>query len=103
MSAKCTQCPEPVEPGESLCGPHAIELAHRIMNAEPEPTMRRCRVCRAPFSFIEARVLRQAKNPKAGSHVTPDLCWKCAHLHLAAARREPCPNCGRDHTPEPGV
>lgn len=103
MSEKCSQCPEPAEPGESLCHPHIMELAHRIMNAEPEPHLCHCAVCGAPFTLIEARVLRAAKDPKAGDHQTPDLCWVCAHLHLSAARPEVCPNCGRDHTPEPEV
>ncbi len=60
---RCHQCPATVEPGEDLCPPCAMELAHRIMAAEPEPTMRKCAVCKAPFSFIEARVIRHAKDP----------------------------------------
>jgi hypothetical protein len=56
------------------------------MAAEPKPSMLTCVACKAPFSLTEARVLRQAKNPKAGNHETPTLCWACAHLHLAANR-----------------
>jgi hypothetical protein len=55
------------------------------MAAEPEPAMLKCAACKAPFSLTEARVLRQAKDPKAGDHATPKLCWVCARLHLSVA------------------
>lgn len=93
---RCRQCPAPVEPGEDLCGPCSIELAHRIMNAEPEPHFLYCEVCQAPYSYVEARVLREAKNPcNRLSPDTPHMCWVCAHLHLAAMRD--CLNCDRPH------
>jgi hypothetical protein len=66
-----------------------MELAYRIRAAEPHPEKRRCKACGAAFSFTEARVLRIAKNPKAGNRQTPQLCWICAHLHLAAHRPDP--------------
>lgn len=103
MPAKCRQCSAPVDEVSDLCAPCSVELAYRIMNAEPDPTMRHCQVCHAEFRLIEARVLRSVKDPKRGDSHTPFLCWKCAHLHLSAARREPCPNCGRDHAPDLGV
>ena len=81
---KCTQCPAEAEDSE-LCGPCAVELAHRVLDAEPERVLAKCRVCSADYRFTEARVLRRAKNPRASlSAETPDLCWACAHLHLSA-------------------
>ena len=89
---QCCQCPTPVEgPNEDLCTACAVELAYRIMAAEPEPVMPPCDVCGAPYSLTEARVLRNAKNPRAGSAETPRLCWVCAHLHLSALRPETIP------------
>jgi hypothetical protein len=82
---RCRQCPAPVEPRENLCPPHAIELAYRIMAAFPEPVIPTCEVCKASYSLLEARVLREATDPRAGSPETPNLCWVCAHLHLSAA------------------
>lgn len=93
---KCRQCPNPAEPQEKLCAPCSVELAYRIMNAQPEPEYLECTACKAPFSFLEARVLRQAKDPHARlSHVTPSLCWVCAHLHLRAVRE--CGTCDGPH------
>jgi predicted amidophosphoribosyltransferase len=86
---RCRQCPATVEPGDDLCPPCSVELAHRVMNAEPDPQTLRCAACKAPFSLIEARVLRQAKNPTAGDHQTPTLCWVCARLHLSATLPDP--------------
>jgi ribosomal protein L40E len=96
----CRQCPATVEPGADLCPPCGIELAHRIMAADPEPQMLKCKVCKAPYSLITARVLRAAKDPRRGDPETPTLCWVCARLHLSAARIEVCPHCGGEHAPE---
>lgn len=88
---KCRQCPATIEAPEDLCPPCAIEHAYRIMAAEPEPVLRKCEACGASFKLTEARVLRSAKNPLAGNHHTPWLCWICAHLHLSATRPETIP------------
>lgn len=94
-AAKCRTCPRPLEGDETLCGPCAVELAHRVMNAEPEPTFLKCAVCEAPYRYTEARVLRHAKNPRAAydrnlSYETPLLCWVCARL-WHSARNETLP------------
>ena len=81
---KCTQCPAEAEDGE-LCGPCCAELAHRVMDAEPDRLLAKCRVCGSDYRFTEARVLRRAKDPMANaSPETPELCWVCTHLHLSA-------------------
>ena len=93
--AKCVYCPNPAEP-DDLCAPCSVELAHRIMDAEPEREFCVCYVCKAQFRYVEARVLRFAKDPQAkASHVTPYLCWVCAHLYEAAARQ--CAHCDLPH------
>jgi hypothetical protein len=79
----CTYCPEPPESGEDLCVYCALEHACRAMAAHPDPEVRRCKVCSAAIQYTEARVLRNAKNSKVGSTVTPFLCWVCARLHLS--------------------
>lgn len=94
-AAKCLQCPNPTE-GDSLCGPCSIELAHRIMNAEPDPEFLKCAVCQAEYRHTEARVLRHAKNPRAAydgnlSYESPRLCWVCARLHHSARREATTP------------
>jgi hypothetical protein len=86
---KCRQCTDRTEDDSELCAACAVELAHRILAATPNPEKMTCGVCRAPFGFTEARVLRFAKNPKAGNRATPRLCWVCAHLHLSAQRDAP--------------
>lgn len=67
-----------------LCIHCSIELAHRVMAAEPDPCKIQCAVCKTPFGFTEARVLRRAKDPMKGDQETPKLCWVCARLHLSA-------------------
>ncbi len=85
----CNLCPQPAEaPDYTLCAPCAIELAYRMMASEPEPGARACRVCGAEFSFTDARVIRSAKNPSAGSRQTPELCWVCVRLHVSARNKE---------------
>ena len=81
---KCRQCPATAEPKTDLCIHCQIELAYRVMAAEPDPCTIKCAVCKAPFRFTEARVLRRAKNPMKGNQETPKLCWVCARLHLSA-------------------
>lgn len=83
--AKCAVCPAPAVSDAGLCSPHYMDLAHRIMNAEPEPSYRTCKVCSGPFRYTEARVLRHVMNPGTGSRITPYLCWVCAHLYSHAA------------------
>ncbi len=67
--AKCIQCPnqadQTVGDTDVLCRPCSIELAHRILNAEPDPSFLKCVVCQSPYRYTEARVLRHAKNPGA--------------------------------------
>ena len=84
--AKCIQCSNPADDRtDALCTPCAIELAYRIMNAEPEPTFLKCAACQSPYRYTEARVLRHAKNPRAKLSIeTPSLCWVCTRLHYAA-------------------
>ena len=86
---RCRQCPATVEPGADLCPACGIELAHRVMAAEPEPQTLKCKVCKAPFSLIEARVLRHAKDflCHTQSMDTPDLCWVCARLHWSVVQQ----------------
>ncbi len=84
-AAKCPHCTNPVEDQETLCGPCGIELAHYIMNAEPDPMHLECEVCKAPFSLLEARVLRAAKNPHGKLPKEPAfLCWTCTRLFHSA-------------------
>jgi hypothetical protein len=86
-AAKCHQCPALAEDGD-LCGPCAVELAHQIMDGEPNREFAYCEICSTPYRWTEARVLRRVKNPTAhlggaqSSH-TPYLCWVCARLHLS--------------------
>src|ERR1035437_7808107 len=94
-TVKCARCPASVEPGEDLCCACSIELVHRILAAEPTPNRCHCAVCGAPFSYVDARVLRFVKDPSAKlSHETPLLCWVCARLHYAAAQDDPLPTLG---------
>lgn len=86
---KCRVCPNLTEDDGDLCPPCSVELAYRIMAAEPNPSTRRCEACSAPFLFTEARVLRSVKNPGVGNQFTPGLCWVCAHLHYSAASSDP--------------
>ncbi len=81
---KCTQCPDPAEQEQDLCVSCSIELTCKLMDQPPDPELRSCRICKAGIRYTEARVLRNAKNPKIGSTVTPFLCWVCARLHLSA-------------------
>ena len=83
-TVKCARCPAPVEPGEHLCPACSFDLAHHIFASEPDPQYPHCAVCKAPFSYVDARVLRFVKDPSAKlSHETPLLCWVCARLHHA--------------------
>lgn len=87
---KCRQCPEEIEADEELCPACEIELACRVLAADPRTETTPCGVCGAAVSFIEARVLRFHKNPSArASHITPKLCWVCARLHLSALKDAP--------------
>jgi hypothetical protein len=89
MPETCRHCPTPVDPGQDLCPPCEVELSHRVMNAEPDPHLLKCRVCEAPFTLIEARVLRFAKNPLTNlSAATPYLCWVCTRLYHSAHQAE---------------
>jgi hypothetical protein len=88
----CRVCSCPALPGEELCIPCSAELAYRIMAAEPDPSYRTCIVCRAPYGYTEARVIRSVKNLRAGSTETPWLCWVCARLHLSAREPENIPH-----------
>ena len=80
----CRVCPAPVEDAGPLCGPCNAELLCHVMAAEPEPTMRHCDACGAPYSYTEARVVRSLKSPGKGNQETPRLCWICEHLHYSA-------------------
>lgn len=82
-AVKCPYCPEIPEEGEHLCVYHSLEAACLAMAAEPDPEVRKCKVCSGTIRYTEARVLRHAKHPKAGSQITPWLCWVCARLHLS--------------------
>ena len=84
MKHCCMICPNPAAEDSSLCGPCTVELAHRILAAEPEPEHKRCSVCEGKYSYTEARVLRSVKSPGRGDAETPRLCWVCARLHHAA-------------------
>ncbi len=92
-AAKCQVCPNIAEDGD-LCGPCAAELALMIQDSEPDREFAYCEICKAPYRWTEARVLRRMKNPAAhiagaqSSH-TPFLCWVCAHLHLSTLKPEP--------------
>ena len=85
---RCSVCPAEANFDENLCSHCAIELTCRIMAAEPDPEYRICRNCKGSIGYTEARVLRNAKNPKTGSTVTPFLCWVCAHLYVQAHQPE---------------
>jgi len=97
MSAiQCRCCPNPAAPDDILCRACGVELMHRIMDAEPEREFCVCCVCGGHSRYIEARILRFAKDPSAkASHVTPYLCWVCAHLYQAAT--DQCPTCDLPH------
>jgi len=85
---QCVKCGQPYNPGEhntaDLCNSCAAELLCRIMASSPEPERKTCKVCGAPYSFTEARVLRHARDPKHGDPETPKLCWVCARLRHSA-------------------
>jgi hypothetical protein len=63
-----------------LCGPCAVELAHKIIDSAAR-TFHACGVCGASYSDTEPH----AKSPR----VPLGLCWVCAHLHQSAHRPEP--------------
>ena len=52
-------------------------------NAGTDPTDLQCKVCRSFYPLNSPRVVRALKYPK-GERETPDLCWVCARLHVAA-------------------
>ncbi len=85
---KCRTCPESAVEGEPLCIYCGLEHACFAMARIPDPEVRRCKVCSNAFQYTEARVIRNVKNPRVGSTVTPFLCWVCARLHISAQSQE---------------
>ena len=85
---RCPMCkselPEANEP--AYCGPCSVALFQKIL-MEPceDPTALQCKVCRSFYPLNSARV-RRAIESQHGNKETPELCWVCAHLHLAAQR-----------------
>lgn len=86
---RCIVCPAEAQQSGPLCRPCSQELVCRIMAADPDPQFKECSVCKAPFGWTEARVIRHRKNANAGNSITPFLCWVCARLHHAASTADP--------------
>ena len=79
MTPQCTRCHEATDGDSLLCGPCAVELAHKIIESAAS-TFHECAICHAAYSDTEPH----AKSPR----IPRNLCWVCAHLYQSANRPE---------------
>lgn len=83
---KCQQ-EVPADSGEHVYCPSCAEALFQKLLMEPceDPTALQCKNCRSFYPLNSPRV-RRAIETQAGDKETPELCWVCAHLHVAAQR-----------------
>lgn len=78
-SAECARCHAATDGDSLLCGPCAVELAHKIIDSAAS-TFHACRICGQSYSTTEAHT----QSPR----IPHNLCWVCAHLYQSANRPE---------------